>query len=142
LSEFLRWSNRQIIITRVYATHLWGPGLLSYSFFCVTLLFGLGLGSLCGPMPCRFSALALDAAILLLGLSKARLREFVALRVFPEEARSLSQNGSCYWRYWPLVPWVMLFNFITAGLTREIEWRGTRYHLISPTKLHILGRKS
>jgi cellulose synthase/poly-beta-1,6-N-acetylglucosamine synthase-like glycosyltransferase len=144
LSGFLRWSNRQIIITRVYASRLWWQGLLSYAFFCGTLLLGLCLAVRPGPMLHRLSALGLDAGFLLLGLAKARLRESVALQVFPAERNAALQDSSCYWCYWPLVPWVMLVNFITAGLTRRIEWRGTRYQLISPSKLHDLcrGRQS
>jgi ceramide glucosyltransferase len=142
LGEFLRWSNRQIIITRVYASRLWWQGLLSYAFFCGTLLLGLCLALRPGPMPQRLSALGMDAAFLLLGLAKARLRESVALQMFSYERNAALRDSSCYWRYWPLVPWVMLVNFVTAGLTRRIEWRGTRYQLISPTALRVLGRQN
>jgi cellulose synthase/poly-beta-1,6-N-acetylglucosamine synthase-like glycosyltransferase len=141
LSQFLRWSNRQIIITRVYAARLWGQGLLSYGLFCGTLLLGLWLALEPGPASLRFAALGLDVSFLLLGLAKARLRQSVALTLFPDERNSTLRDGSCYWRYWPLVPWVMLINFVTAGLTRTIEWRGTRYQLISPTALRVLSRK-
>lgn len=140
--EFLRWSNRQIIITRVYASHLWRQGLLSYSLFCITLLLGLALGIWSGSMPGRVAGFGLDAGILLLGLMKARLRELVALRVFPEEMNDFRGHTSCYWRLWPLVPWIMLVNFVTAGFTRRIEWRGTRYQLISATALRVLSRKN
>ena len=40
LREFLRWSTRQIIITRVYAAHLWKLGLATYLFYCGTLRWG------------------------------------------------------------------------------------------------------
>jgi hypothetical protein len=142
LGEFLNWANRQIIITRVYASRLWRQGLLSHSLFCGTLLFGLGLGVVSELAPYRALAFSLGAVILGLGLAKARLRESMALKAFPEEADAVRGRGSCYWRYWPLVPWVMLVNFVTAGLTRTIEWRGTRYQLISPTVLRVVGRKS
>ncbi|HXJ93964.1 MAG TPA: glycosyltransferase [Terriglobia bacterium] len=141
LHEFWNWANRQIIITRVYASRLWRLGLLSYGLFCSTLLLGLYVGWRSGSPPHRLLALGLDAAVLGLGLAKARLRESVALRLFPEEMNAIRWSGSCYWRYWPLVPWVMLVNFVTAGLTRTIEWRGTRYRLISPTALRVLSRK-
>jgi len=120
---------------------LWRRGLLSYSLFCGTLLLGLGLGALSRAAPYRALALSLSAVILGLGLEKARLRESVALKAFPEEVNAIRGRGSCYWRYWPLVPWMMLVNFVTAGLTRTIEWRGTRYRLISATALRVLSRK-
>jgi ceramide glucosyltransferase len=142
LGEFLNWANRQVIITRVYASRLWRLGLLSYSLFCGTLLLGLGLGAVSSLPLYRPLSFGLDALILGLGFAKARLRESVALKMFPEEANAIRGRGSCYWRYWPLVPWVMLVNFITAGLTRTIEWHGTRYQLISPTVLRVLSRKN
>ena len=138
LVEFLRWSNRQIIITRVYAAHLWRWGLLNYILLCGTLLLGDGVILFSDSLPARLLTAVLEALILLLGLAKARLRTLVACEVFPEEASTLQRHGSCYWQLWPLVPWVMLINFVTAGFTRRIEWRGTRYELISPTKLRVL----
>ena len=60
--------------------------------------------------------------------------------LFPEASASLSRYGSYYWHLAPLVPWVMLLNFITAGLTRQIEWQGVRYDLLSATKLRVLRR--
>lgn len=138
LGEFLRWSNRQIIITRVYAVRLWRWGLLNYILFCGTILLGALVILSSGSLSARLPAGALGTLVLLLGLAKARLRTIVAREVFPEESGTLRQHGSCYWQLWPLVPWVMLINFVTAGFTRRIEWRGTRYELISPTKLRVL----
>ena len=34
LRDFLRWANRQVIITRVYSGRLWWAGLASYSLYC------------------------------------------------------------------------------------------------------------
>jgi ceramide glucosyltransferase len=138
LGEFLRWSNRQIIITRVYAARLWRWGLLNYILFCGTILLGVGLILFSGSRPVRLLAVAIEALVLLLGTAKAHLRAIVTREVFPEEASALRRHGSCYWQLWPLVPWVMLINFVTAGFTRRIEWRGTRYELISATKLRVL----
>jgi ceramide glucosyltransferase len=138
LGEFLRWSNRQIIITRVYAARLWRWGLLNYILFCGTLLLGVALILFPASRPVRLLAVAIEVLVLLLGISKAHLRAIVAREAFPEEASALRRHGSCYWQLWPLVPWVMLINFLTAGLTRRIEWRGTRYELISATKLRVL----
>jgi ceramide glucosyltransferase len=138
LGEFLRWSNRQIIITRVYAERLWRWGLVNYILFCGTLLVGVAVVLFSGSLVARLLAAAFEALVLMLGLAKARLRAIVAREVFSDEASTLRRNASCYWRLWPLVPWVMLANFVTAGLTRRIEWRGTRYELISATELRVL----
>ena len=139
--EFLGWTNRQIIITRVYAAHLWWMGLVSYVLYCGTLLFGLGLMAFSGfSGPARAGIVSLLFLIVLLGMAKARIRTVVARELFPEESARLDRYGARYWQLAPLVPWVMLLNFLTAGFTRRIEWRGTHYDLKSKDELRVLWR--
>lgn len=141
-AEFLRWSNRQIIITRVYAPHLWRLGLAAHVLYCGTFLLGLGLLATVGAtLPWRGLIAALLGAILTLGMAKARLRSIVAQELFPEGAANLARYGARYWQLAPLVPWVMLFNFVVAGLTRRIEWRGTQYELRSMNEVRVLRRE-
>jgi len=138
---FLRWSNRQIIITRVYAPRLWRLGLAAHALYATTMLLGLGL--IFAPalsLPARLGVAALLVAIQLLGVAKGRLRSIVAREQFAEEAENLKCWGSCYWRLVPLVPWVMLYNFVVAGFVRRIEWRGTVYELRSKNEVRVLRR--
>jgi ceramide glucosyltransferase len=137
LGDFLRWANRQIIITRVYAPHYWRRGLASYALFCGTFLLGLVTAVDANSATQRLLALGFLVAIVVLGIGKARLRARVAREAFPEEAGLLKQGGSCYWRWWSLVPWVMLMNFVTAGLTNRIEWRGVHYELASADDVRV-----
>jgi ceramide glucosyltransferase len=140
-AEFLHWSNRQIIITRVYAAHLWWMGLASYVLYCGTFLFGLGALVFSEfPAQARGGVASLLFLILLLGMAKARIRTVVARELFAEESASLERYGARYWQLAPLVPWVMLLNFVTAGFTRHIEWRGTYYQLLSKDELRVLRR--
>jgi ceramide glucosyltransferase len=140
-AEFLRWSNRQIIITRVYAAHLWWMGLASYLLYCGTILYGLGLLTFSGfSAPGRAGIAAFLILILLPGIAKGHIRTLVARELFGKESVSLGRYGARYWQLAPLVPWVMLWNFLTAGLTRHIEWRGTHYHLLSKDELRVLRR--
>jgi ceramide glucosyltransferase len=139
--EFLHWSNRQIVLTRVYAARLWKLGLAANCLYCGTLLLGMVLLVLPGvPMPARLAMAATLLAILILGFVKGHIRTVVALELFPEEHSILSRLGSRYWQLTPLIPWIMLFNFIVAGLTRRIEWSGTRYELKSVDEVKVLGR--
>ncbi len=139
--EFLRWSTRQIILTHVYARHLWGLGLASHGLYCGTYVLGLVLLALPGSTTReRLGIAAFLLGILFLGTAKARLRTIVAREIFPEEAELLARYGSCYWQLAPLVPWIMLLNFVVAGLTRQIEWRGTRYELRSLDEVRVLRR--
>jgi cellulose synthase/poly-beta-1,6-N-acetylglucosamine synthase-like glycosyltransferase len=138
LREFLRWSTRQIIITRVYAAHLWKLGLAAYLFYCATLTLGLIALALPGVTAQQRVAIAVVMfVVLLLGTGKGSLRSRVARELFPTE---IGCRASCYWLLSPLVPWIMLGNFIAAGLTRRIAWRGTEYELVSRDKVRVLGR--
>lgn len=139
--EFIEWSNRQIILTRVYAPRLWRLGLAAHGLYCSTFFFGTLL--LAWPTTDWRARVALGAvlsAILLLGFAKGRLRAKVAREIFPEERELLSRHGARYWQLTPLVPWVMLFNFIVAGFTRRMVWRGTEYELISRDEVRVLKR--
>lgn len=140
--DFLRWANRQIIITRVYAAHLWWMGFGAYGLYCATFLFGLILLILPGSSARqRIAFAALLLAILFLGMAKGFVRTILAREMFPEESADLARYGSCYWQLTPLVPWVMLLNFVVAGVTRRIEWRGTLYELRSRDEVRVVGRK-
>ncbi|MCL5005371.1 MAG: glycosyltransferase [Acidobacteria bacterium] len=143
LGEFLRWANRQIIITRVYAPRLWRLGLAAHLLYASTLTFGMVLVfSPRMPLQEKFGIVAFLLVILALGMAKGAIRSMVARETFPEEREFLAQYGNRYWQLAPLVPWVMLWNFVTAGFTRSIEWRGIRYRLRSEHEVEILGRQS
>jgi ceramide glucosyltransferase len=137
--EFFGWANRQITITRVYARRLWFWGLLSHLLFCSTIAGELVV-ALAPEAQLRLPAVGVVISILLLGLAKAHVRTQAARLRFPEEFRD-SNRASCYWLWWPLVPWMMLLNFIIAGFKRRIEWQGTEYDLISPQELRVLTRR-
>jgi cellulose synthase/poly-beta-1,6-N-acetylglucosamine synthase-like glycosyltransferase len=139
LREFLRWSTRQIIITRVYAAHLWKLGLAAYLFYCGTFTLGLAALALPGATAHqRVAVVTTLSVVLLLGAGKGYIRSLVAREVFPME---IGSGASCYWQLSPLVPWIMLGNFVVAGFTRRIEWRGTEYELVSHDKVRVI-RKS
>jgi len=140
-AEFLAWANRQIIITRVYRAKLWRLGLAAHLLYGVTMLVGLSGILLTGASgPARWGMAAPLLVILSLGLAKARLRTVLAGEIFPEERSTLERYGARYWQLQPLVPWIMLFNFMVAGCTRRIEWRGVHYELVSRDELRVLKR--
>jgi ceramide glucosyltransferase len=140
--EFLHWTNRQIIITRVYAPRLWRLGLAAHMLYAGTLIFGLVLlFSSRMPVQGKFGILAFLMVILVLGIAKGAIRTTVARETFPQECELLAEYGNRYWQLALLVPWVMLWNFVTAGFTHHIEWRGIRYHLRSDHEVEIIRRE-
>ncbi|MGH9403062.1 MAG: glycosyltransferase [Terriglobia bacterium] len=140
--EFLRWANRQIIITRVYHSRYWKLGVASYGLYALTFVWGLALILLSGGSAGRIAAAGFLAVIIALGMAKGWLRSVAAREIFPSQADSLARYGGCYWRLSMLVPWVMFFNFVVAGFIRRIEWRGTVYELKSMTELKVIRRGS
>jgi cellulose synthase/poly-beta-1,6-N-acetylglucosamine synthase-like glycosyltransferase len=142
LGQFLSWANRQIIITRVYSPGLWWKGMAADAFYCGTMLLGLTMLVLPGLSGGeRLLVAGILLAILLLGAGKGRIRAIVASELFPGEDSCLSRYGACYWRLSPLVPWVMLANFLVACMTRRIEWRGTHYEMKSWNETRVLRRE-
>jgi ceramide glucosyltransferase len=140
--EFLHWTNRQIIITRVYAPHLWRLGLAAHLLYALTMLAGLALlVTPGGSMTARLGIAALLVIIQLLGMAKGWIRTAVARELFPEENARLRRHGGCYWKLAPLVPWIMLSNFLVAGFARRIRWRGTEYELRSKDEVRVLRRE-
>ena len=85
----------------------------------------------------RVAAAVTLLAVLLLGAGKGYIRSLVARELFATE---IGSRASCYWLLSPLVPWIMLGNFIVAGFARRIEWRGTEYELVSRDKVRVRGR--
>jgi ceramide glucosyltransferase len=141
LPEFIKWTNRQIIITRIYAPHYWRMGLASYSLYGVTFLWGLTLLILPRiPPASKITAVASLAGILALGTIKGAMRGVAAERMFPCK-RTLERYRSCYWRLAPIIPWVMLYNFVTAAFVRRIEWSGTVYEVKSRNRVRVVRRE-
>ena len=139
---FMRWTNRQIIITRVYAARLWGMGLAAHVLY--SLAFICGFFVVINPAAGweRIAVVVLLAVVLGLGMAKGKIRAIVAREIFPEERELLTRYGKRYWQLTVLVPWVMLCNFVVAGFVRTIEWSGVRYRLRSDHEVEILGRES
>jgi len=140
-AEFMRWANRQMIITRVYAPRLWGLGLAAHALYSLAFIFGLLV--LLNPAGGweRLAVVAGLAIVLGLGMGKGNIRAAVAREIFPEEQGILSRYGKCYWQLTWLVPWVMLYNFVVAGWVRTIEWSGVRYRLRSNHEVEVVARE-
>ncbi len=135
----IEFTNRQIIITRVYAPNLWALALAAHGFYCLAVLFGLGLllGSwLSGGIGFHFLLLVL--AVLLLAAAKGYLRLMAVVDLLPAWKGKLLQYGWAWTLLVALVPFVYFWNSLVAMFTRRIIWRGALYELISPDQTRIL----
>jgi len=138
--RLIEFTNRQIIITRVYAPRLWTMATLAHLLYCSTLLLGIGLtfaAWLTGGPGVHLLLLALVVAFL--AAAKGYLRLVAVSELLPAWKEKLLAYGWAWTLLAPLVPFLYLWNSLVAAFTRRIVWRGIRYELVSAHHTRILS---
>lgn len=139
--ELLKFTTRQVKITRVYAPHLWKIVLAGNLFFVTTFFGGLAL-VISRAWRGETSAVALSILVtsFLLGVGKAFLRLRAVSQVLTSGGVRLSAaDYLAHLTLWPLTAALYLYNAIAAGFSRRITWRGITYELQSPTQTNIIS---
>jgi hypothetical protein len=136
----LEFTNRQILITKVYSKNNWASGAVTHFLYCITLPLGLTvtLINLFATLP-AFHLAILTFVPMLLAAIRGGLRVAAAIDVL-QSARELIVSQA--WMYIVLgvfVPYLFLLNFVMSLFTRKIRWRGVTYELISPQQTRILA---
>jgi ceramide glucosyltransferase len=136
----MEFTNRQILITRIYAEKMWGMAAGTHLLYCLTLVLGtiLTLVDFIATRP-AFQLAALTFLPILLSMIRGALRAAGVSEVLPIYR---SQIGSQAWIYVLLVvfiPFLYVVNFITSLITKKIRWRGVTYEVISPQQTRILA---
>lgn len=124
--ELLRWTERQLVITRVYRPKLWAVGLAAHVLYCTAQVSAVAialLGSLWG--------LAGLAVILGIGAWKGANRAATVAPAFPRHRFWFRLNGWVYAVLDSATTWLWLYSFLASATTRTIDWRGTRYRISS-----------
>jgi ceramide glucosyltransferase len=137
----VEFTNRQILITRVYAQKMWAAAAATHLLYCLTIALGIALaiGDTLAQRPALHIA-TLTVFIILLSAIRASLR-VVAVTEILASARALIMSQS--WVYILLttvIPFWYVFNFLCSLMTRKIRWRNVEYELISPSQTHIVTR--
>ncbi len=136
----LEFTNRQIVITRVYAPQLWalaGLGHLLYSGTVGLGLVGVLAGMLGGQTALHIFLLTLTPP--LLAALRGYLRLAAALDLLPAWKQKLLAYGWAWTLLAAVVPLLYSWNSLVAVFTRRIVWRGVHYLLISPSQTRILS---
>ena len=139
--SFLEFTNRQLIITRIYAPKLWWVAFIGHLFYCAAILLGIAswfVGSMMGLPSVQFLVLALILPIF--ASVRGVLRLVAVLELLPDLREQLLSEGWVWVLLAPLVPFVYLYNSLIAMFTRKITWRGIRYEHISPLRTRIIAR--
>jgi len=122
--ELLRWIQRQMVITRVYAPRLWALSFFATLMYCtgmVACLVTLGYG--------HWMAGAILAFLLAAGMLKGTARKNLAAMALPESRPWLQRHGWAFTWLVPLATWTWLYGHLVSACTNVIEWRGYRYRL-------------
>lgn len=136
--QLLEFTTRQMIITRVYAPHLWKAAFIGSILF--TFTFWVGVALLFFLSGWHFwLALAFLSVLFAQGATKAGIRLSAVNLVLKDYRKDLNEQFIPHILYWTLTPILYFYNCFRALLSREIVWRGIKYKLKSPNKTVIIA---
>jgi ceramide glucosyltransferase len=137
----LEFTNRQILIARVYSPRRWMMGALAHLSYVFTLLFAkvVIVMTIFDGDPWFHHALVV-LVIPLLAAMKGALRTMAVNELLPEWKAPLNQWSWVWTVLAPFVPFLFAWNFLMSLVTRRIRWRGIRYELVSAGVTRVLTR--
>jgi len=135
----LEFTNRQVLITRVYAEKVWRLAALTHLLYCATLSLGLILivGDLLEQRPV-FHLVTLTFLPLLLSSIRSAVRLSGVTEALPAARSQIMGQAWIYILLTLFVPFIYLANFVNSLITRKIRWRGLAYQLIGPEQTRIV----
>jgi ceramide glucosyltransferase len=139
-SGLFEFTNRQILITRVYAGRIWRAAALTHLLYCVTVVLGLALaiGELINERPALHLATLLFF-ILILSAIRASLRLVAVTEMLPGSKAQIMGQAWVNIALPAMIPFLYLMNFAHSLITRKIRWRNVRYELISANQTRIIS---
>jgi ceramide glucosyltransferase len=140
-ASLLEFTNRQILITRVYAPKRWGMGLAAHLGYAITMLFAAIVIVMQMTDGDPWMNLALVAFVVpFLAVIKGVLRTIAVTEMLPEWRAQLGQWSWVWTALAPVVPFLFAWNFVSSLLSRRLRWRNVRYELVSPSITRVLTR--
>lgn len=138
-SSLLEFTNRQILITKVYQPGVWRPAFATHFLYCLTLLLGFAvtLGEGIATRPAFHLATLLFLPLLLSAIRSA-IRLAGVTEALPASRQQIMAQAWIYLLLQVAVPFLYLLNFANSVVTRKIRWRGVVYELISSQQTRII----
>lgn len=140
LAEIFEWTNRQLILTKVYYPHLWKRAIQKATVMLVwliTILTSIFGGILLSREDWLWAS-AIGALILPIEFFFLLRAQKLWLRVLPDQRQFLARS---FWQFslalpvaHIVLPWMTLYSV----LTNRISWRGVTYELRSPSETIIV----
>jgi ceramide glucosyltransferase len=139
LEGLLEFTNRQVLITRVYAESIWRSAAATHLLYCMTLLFGgvLFLSVTFEQRP-AFHIATLTFLPLVLSSIRSAMRLVGVTEALPAARSQIMGQAWIYVLLTLLVPFLYIVNFVNSLVTRKIRWRGVTYELIGPQQTRII----
>jgi len=134
----LEFTNRQVLITRVYAEKVWAAAAVTHLLYCMTLLLGviLILSNFLEQRP-AFHIATLTFLPVLLSSIRSAIRLIGVTEALPAGRSQITGQAWIYVLLTVLVPFLYVVNFVNSLVTRKIRWRGMAYELIGPGQTRI-----
>ena len=136
----MEFTNRQILITRIYASKRWAMGAAAHLGYCAHAdLRGHGDRR-------RDTGRRSVDTTGAVRVRNAAARGHEGGRCAPWRWKNSCRNGRARSRKWnwvwttlaPVVPFLFAWNFIASLLTKRTRWRGVQYELVSVASTHVL----
>lgn len=136
----MEFTNRQVLITRVYAQKMWAMAAATHLLYCLSLVIGtiLTLSDFLATRP-AFHLAALTFLPVLLSMIRGALRAAGVSEVLPAHRSQIAGQAWIYVLLTVIIPFLYLVNFVSSLLTRKIRWRGITYELIAPEQTRIVS---
>jgi cellulose synthase/poly-beta-1,6-N-acetylglucosamine synthase-like glycosyltransferase len=142
LSDVLEFTNRQIILTRVYMPRAWREIAALTLYFCALFLLVASLlyrAFAQQGLPDGVVSLLLPGTAFAVVL-QCWLQTTFAMRILPQHRDELRRLRWAYLGVMPLVAPLALCNVIVSCFSRRIVWRGIGYELLGPNQTVIWKR--
>jgi cellulose synthase/poly-beta-1,6-N-acetylglucosamine synthase-like glycosyltransferase len=136
----LEFTNRQILITRVYAEKIWKRAAATHLLYCLTFLLGFGLifSNTLDQRP-AFHLVTLTFLLPLLSSIRGSIRLIGVTEAVPAARAQIMDQAWIYILLTVFIPFLYVANFLNSLVTRKIRWRGMAYELIGPEQTRIVS---
>lgn len=138
---FWEFTNRQIILARVYLPRIWAIGGAAHLLYCATVLLGLGMfiaNTVSGAPAVDILLLAFAPPVLCMARGAQRMT--AVMELLPAWKQKMLADGWMWTLLAPFAPFAALWNSIVALSSRKIRWRGLRYLVVAPGQTRIVIR--
>jgi ceramide glucosyltransferase len=140
-SSLLEFTNRQILITRIYSPRRWRLGAVAHVSYSLTMIYAAVVLIVTMASGSPWIQLALMALVIpLLAAMKGALRIIAINELLPDWKREFDRWSWTWMALAPIVSFLFAWNFVASLVTKKIRWRGIRYQLVSPNTTRILKR--